>query len=214
VPTKPPPSSGPLIDWLRDEARAPFEAPRGDVGDQVALQWLPELAEADSRVGFAVGKLLGEGDPVVTERLLHVATNAAMRCGVATALADAAPTLATLDAGPTSSMLGRAVRTLQLLRGVGALPVPALQTLHGIDQREDGWPTSVAIGLASATSRFLDLVVPALTRASAADTHELAWVFLANASEETIATVLKHVGKHASSTLRDNLANALARESP
>jgi hypothetical protein len=53
--------------------------PRGDVGDQLALQWLPALAESDSRVRFAVQHLLAEGDPLVVARLIDVADNAAMR---------------------------------------------------------------------------------------------------------------------------------------
>ena len=60
------------------------------------LQWLPELAEGDSRVAFAVEHLLAEGDPVVTDRLLHVATNAALRRAVAAALPRAAATLASI----------------------------------------------------------------------------------------------------------------------
>lgn len=104
--TKPPPRSGPVVDWLRDEARAPFQLPRGDVGDQVPLQWLPEMAEADSRVGLAVGALLGEGDSLVTDRLLQVSTNAAMRRAVAAALAVAASTLAAIHAAPEMTSLG------------------------------------------------------------------------------------------------------------
>jgi hypothetical protein len=207
-----PPSAGPLIDWLRDEARADFETPRGDVGDQVPLQWLPELAAVDSRIGFAVQNLLGEGDPTVTDRLLHVATNAAMRRAVAAALGRTAPTLAATQAVPDSTMLGRAVRSLQILKDVGPLPDDALQVLHNIDRREDGWPSSLAIGLAVAADRFVDLLEPALSRVDADEAHELAWVLLANASEGDVAKVLNHAAAHASQPEREKFGEALKRD--
>lgn len=209
---KAPPPTGPLIDWLRDEARAPFEAPRGDVGDQVPLQWLPEMATNDSRVGFAVQNLLRESDPAVTDALLHVATNAAMRRAVAAVLGAAAPTLASLQVVPQSTMLGRAVRSLQVLKDVGPLADDALAVLHDIDRPADGWPSSVAIGLAAATDRFLDRVAPTLAQADAEQAHELAWVLLANASESAIAKTLKHAAAHTSQPDREKFGAALKRD--
>ena len=89
---------------------------------------------------------------------------------------------------------------------------PTLAALHDIDRAEDGWPTSVALGLAQATSRFLDLVVPTLTRAGDEVAHELAWVFLANATEDTVDAVLQHVATHASLASRERLAAAVKRD--
>jgi hypothetical protein len=207
-----PPRTGPLTDWLRTEARASFELPRGDVGDQVPLQWLPEEAVADSRLELAVANLLREGDPVVSDRLLDVSTNAAMRRGVVAALADAATTLRAVEVTPDWTLLGRAVRALRVLDGVLPLPDATLRTLHDIDARKDGWPTSVAIGLAAAPARFTDLLAPTLTRCSPEDAKELAWVFLANASEDGIRTALRHTASHSPTSDKDRFATAIKRE--
>jgi hypothetical protein len=208
----PPPPKGPLTDWLREEARAPFETPRGDVGDQVALQWLPELAEHDSRVGFAVQNLLREGDPVIVDRLLQITNNAPMRRAVLAVLPDVAQTLGAIDAAGGFSLLGRAVHALQLLKGVGAVPDATLQLLHDIDRPEHGWPTSTAVGLAVARNRFLDRIIPTLTTATPEQIDELAWVFLANADEDAVTAVLKHVGAHAPLPLREQFGAAIKRD--
>lgn len=204
-----PPRTGPLIDWLRDEARADFETPRGDVGDQVALQWLPELAESDSRIAFAVENLLDEGDRLVTDRLLHVATNAAMRRAVVAALPHAAAKLASVPAAGGFTMLGRAVRALRNFDGV-TLPSAAARALHDIDQPGNGWPTSAAIGLALAPNEFLDLLGPALAAASGDDISEFAWVLL-GASEDTLDKVF-HAASAQPAPLRDKLAAAIKSE--
>src|SRR4051812_1631332 len=117
-----PPRTGPLIDWLRAEATAPFEAPRGDLGDQVPLEWLPELAASDSRVAFAVEHLLSEGDPTVTDRLIPVATKAAMRQAIAAALPNAAATLASIPAAPGYPERAGAVFALRNFGGVSMSP--------------------------------------------------------------------------------------------
>jgi hypothetical protein len=80
----PMPATGPLVDWLRAEAHAPFTQPRGDVGDQLPLVWLVPLAERDSRIPFAVGELLREGDLTVSRCLF--ADRRARRSWAATAL--------------------------------------------------------------------------------------------------------------------------------
>lgn len=205
----PPPPTGPLMDWLRTEARAPFEAPRGDVGDQVALQWLPELAERDSRVVFAVEHLLGEGDELVTDRIMHVATNAAMRRAVAAALPGAASTLASIPAAPGFTELTRAVFALRNFDGVTVSPA-ALRVLHDIDRTEDGWPTSAAIGLALAPDDFLDRLGPALLSATGNQLSEFSWVLLGG-DEAAIINVLRAVQNQPDS-LRIKLADALKLE--
>jgi hypothetical protein len=208
----PPPPEDSLIDWLREKARAPFETPRGDVGDQVPLQWLPDLALQDSRVGFAVQQLLREGDAGVTDRLLHVSTNSAMRRAVAAALGDSATTLASIEAAGGFTMLGRAVHALQILRDAGPLPDATLTVLHDIDRRGNGWPSSLAIGLAASPERFIEQLVPALPRLTAEETHELAWVLIGNASEDTLTLIFAHVGAQASTTERANLADAVKHD--
>jgi hypothetical protein len=205
----PPPATGPLIDWLRDEAGAPFEAPRGDVGEQVALQWLPELAETDSRVVFAVEHLLAEGDRGITDRILHVATNAPMRRAVAAALPTAAPTLASVPAAGGFTELARAVFALRTLDGV-PLSTATLRVLHDIDRSENGWPTSAAIGLANAPDDFLDLLGPAIAAATMEQMSEFASVLLGG-DESALAKVLRAAGKQPDSQ-RDKLADAIKRE--
>ena len=205
----PPPPTGPLIDWLRDEAGAPFEAQRGDVGDQVALQWLPELAETDSRVAFAVEHLLAEGDRGITDRILHVATNAAMRRAVAAALPTAAQTLASVPAAGGFTELARAVFALRNLDGV-SLSTTALRVLHDIDRTENGWPTSAAIGLAVAPDDFLDLLGPAIAAATTEQLSEFAWVLLGG-DESALDKVLRAAGKQPDAQ-RQKLADAIKRE--
>src|SRR5258706_13448811 len=72
------PPRGQLVDWLRAEASQPFELPMGDVGDQLALQWLTRLFVEQpneiSRLGYAVEALLGEGDLEVSRRRLEWAS--------------------------------------------------------------------------------------------------------------------------------------------
>src|SRR3954469_4140830 len=204
-----PPRTGPLIDWLRTEAKAPFEAPRGDLGDQVALQWLPELAESDSRVPFAIEHLLGEGDPLVTDRILHVAQEPAMRRAVAAALPNAAATLASIPAAGGFTELARAVFALRNFDGVSLSPAAA-QVLHDIDRVENGWPTSAAIGLALAPDEFLDLLPKAIAAANDKQMSEFGWVLLGG-DESALDKVLRSASAQPDA-IRQKLADAIKSE--
>lgn len=206
----PPPRTGSLIDWLRNEAKAPFETPRGDVGDQVALQWLPEFAENDSRVPFAVEHLLGEGDELVVYRLIHVAsTSAAMRRAIAAALPHSAASLAQLHAGGGFTELGRAVRVLGNVAGLTLSPAAA-QALHDIDRTENGWPTSAAIGLALAPDEFVDLLPSAVMAATDEQIREFALVLI-GASEAALDKVFRAAATQPDA-VRQKLADAVKGE--
>jgi hypothetical protein len=195
------PAAGPLVDWLRAEAQAPFTQPRGDVGDQLPLLWLVPLAERDARIPFAVGELLREGNLMVSRRLLQVAVLAEagpqLRSSVARVLADVAPTLAALHDGDRS-LLRVAVETVALpARMAGPLPPDALATLRTIDRREDGWPLSLAITLIGDVAAALDLVAPAAARMKDDDMPQFMLELAAIASEAVVAATLQRIAADA-----------------
>ena len=212
----PMPAKGPLIDWLRAEAQEPFDPPRGDVGDQVALQWLVPLVEQDSRLAFAIGELLREGDYVVCERLLKLATLAAagphFGSAVARVLADVAPTLAQLHDGERT-LLKPAVEALTATTSLAEpLPQAALATLRAIDRREDGWPLSLAIALIGDVSAALDLVASAAARMNDDDARRFTFQLVAVADEPTQAATMQRLGAEASPAVCAHLGAVLQQQ--
>ncbi|MDB4965495.1 MAG: hypothetical protein JWN44_1184 [Myxococcales bacterium] len=212
---KPMPPAGPLLDWLRAEAQAPFQEPRGDTGDQLALQWLAAAAKQDSRVPFAVEHLLREGDPRVCERILRVANLAeappALKSAVARALDPV--TAAQLRATTTPSghsLLGLAVRALRNPKDA-QLSAAIVPVLHDIDDARDGWPSSVAIGLTVDANRFVDRLDDALQKMSPEDAAELSFILL-QGDEPAIRTALQHAGGNPSTQARQQLGDAVHRE--
>jgi len=94
---QPIPISGPVVNWLRDEASQPFVQGRQGADDDIPLGWLPQLASSDKRVPDAIVQLLGEGDPVVTSRIVAVAAvsdAAPLKGAVARAIGKSAKVLA------------------------------------------------------------------------------------------------------------------------
>ncbi len=212
----PMPAKGPLIDWLRAEAKEPFEQPRGDVGDQVALQWLVPLVEQDSRLPFAIGELLREGDYLVCERLLKLATLAAagpqLGSAVARVLAAVAPTLAQLQDGDRT-LLRPAVEALSVTSSLAEpLPPDALATLRAIDRREDGWPLSLAIALIGDANAALDLVAPAAARMNDDDVRRFTFELVALADEPTQAATMRRIGQEASAAVCAHVGAGLQRQ--
>lgn len=175
----PMPPTGPLTAWLRYEAQHPREYGGHRDGDYLTMFWLAEwLREAPldmDRVLAAVEELLGEGDARVSSNLLEAA-----RCGppsicwaVACAIGLHAPILAKQAdpaSAPTRSLLATAVRSALGVLIVGSrdeariIPAAALDVLWGITERDEGWPTSVEIGLAADYPRFAPLLVPTLAK--------------------------------------------------
>jgi hypothetical protein len=214
--TQPIPTAGPLIDWLRNEARQPFEQPRGDVGDQVPLQWLLPVAQRDSRVAFAIEHLVREADSLVAARLLRLAilpeTPPTVKSAIARALGNGgARNLASVDAGSGFSLLGLAVRTMRLPRETGAISANALAALHDIVDRKDGWPTSIAVGLTSNPSQFVDVLEASSARLSDADAAEIAFVLL-QADESRIAAALREITRATSPTTRARIGAAIKQD--
>jgi hypothetical protein len=163
------PARGQLIDWLRDEAGKPFETPRGDVGDQLPLQWLArqfvEMPQEVSRLTHAVEALLGEGDLEISRRLLEVISDGppAYRSAVARAVGKHAQVLGAVDVpGANRTLLGLAVASLGGDRLAEPLGDDTLAALGAIARPEDGWPASVAIGARADYPRFADALSDAL----------------------------------------------------
>jgi hypothetical protein len=211
------PRSGPLSDWLRDEARKPFEIPRGDVGDQLPLQWLSELMRGDTndarRLVDAVEALLAEQDPLVVSRILTVAELAEapprLRSAVARALPSAGAFWAATPDG-SGTLLRAAVQSLAALdRLAEPLPAGALAVLAGVDRPEDGWPLSAAVALAADYAGFRDLLVPTVERA---EPSRLALTLLVHGGDELKQDGFERIGREASPAARDRFAAALKEQ--
>jgi hypothetical protein len=210
------PPRGPLVDWLRSEAARPFELPRGDVGDQLPLQWLTRLfveqPQDASRLAFAVEALLGEGDLEISRRLLEVLSDGppAYRSVVARAVGKYSKILSNVIV-PSSdrTLLGLAVSSLSQDRLAEPLSDETLAVLEGIDRVEDGWPTSVAIGLWADYPRFSDRWMDTLTRLSDPMLARLILDVLAWVGEPTTTDGFERVGRECSDALRQRIAEAV-----
>lgn len=203
------PPSGPLVDWLRDQARQPFIQARGDEGDQIPLQWLVPLVDSDSRIPAAIGELLGEGEPIVTARLLAVAAAAGssttFRGLVARAIGKDADVLARTDVGDAQSALGLAVYALWP-------PVPmaddTLQALQRIQRREDGWPLSLRTGIAIDFPRFASDAVPGFDRMTDREQHDVMRGLLQRADERTVLQLFGEIARDGTDVLKRRVAAA------
>lgn len=195
--TNPPPSAGPLADWLRQEARAPFVAPRGDEGDALPLAWLvPAIASGEldeDRLSDALTALLGEADAEVSRRLLEASSldpPPSLRAAVARAVALSSTTLAALDQGAgVYSLLKLAVHLLDLGDVADPLSPETLEALAHISSERDGWPVSVAVGLRGDPDRFVPLGADVVTRATDA-AHQRFWLSAIRLPESTLASLL------------------------
>ncbi len=212
-----PPPTGLLYDWLRTEAQRPFEQPRGDVGDQLPLQWLNQAIDKDptnaARLVAAVEQLLGENDPVVSARILDVAslpeTSPLLRAAVASAIGRNPQALAGLADGTRGTLLGTAVRALGSGKVAGPLDNDTLDTLLAINRPEDGWPESVRIGLTAGDARFLPKLTSTLAQASDEQLQRFVLGLLATTDSRTVKEGLERVGREAPSVVRDRVAAAV-----
>jgi hypothetical protein len=213
------PAQGSLVDWLRDEAARFFEQPRGDVGDQLPLQWLTRLfadrPQDVSRLAFAVEVLLGEGDVEISRRLLEVLSEAppAYRSAVARAVGKHATVLGSV-AVPASgrSLLGLAVASLAQDRLAEALGDDTLAVLAGIDRAEDGWPTSVAIGLWADYRRFSQAWMSALATLTGPQLDRFVLDVLSWVGEPTTTEGFEQVGRESDASFRQKVGEAVKRQ--
>jgi hypothetical protein len=210
--------SGPLTDWLRAEALKPFDPPRGDQGDQVALQWLTyvptEGDELTRRLASAVEALLGDGDPQIAERVIEVTPQLppTIRSAVARAVGKHAIQLQTMPR-PVLSFLGAAVHGLQGGRLAEPLPPETLDRLLTIDSLRDGWPVSVELGLLARDPRFLDVLVQAVERMS---DSQLDNMLLGLLNEQGVGghaaeASLERIGSEAGTAMRARVGEAVQR---
>ncbi|MGZ3426458.1 MAG: hypothetical protein ACXVCV_07410 [Polyangia bacterium] len=202
------PASGPVVDWLRNEARQPFTEARGDVGDFIALQWLLPMVDRDPRIPAAIVDLLGEGDELVTTRLLQLAAapdaTATLRAAVARAIAKHHRTLAGLSLGDQTA-LGMAVYAMW---PSPPLADDTLDALHDVQRPEDGWPLSLRTGIVADLPRFQDRLVGDFARMSDREQREVMRGLLARASEKTILDVLEQLARDGDAALVARVAQA------
>lgn len=206
---QPIPTSGPILNWLRNEASQPFVQGREGAEDDLPLGWLPQLASSDQRVPDAVVQLLGERDPVVTSRIVAVAAASdapALKGAVARAIGKSASVLASVHAGSEQSALGTAVYAIW--------PPPPLsddtiQALTKISRREDGWPLSLRIAIAVDFSRVADSVVSAFEQMTDDDQGYVLLGLLQRAAPNTIVALLQRIGNDGSAALRARVSAAL-----
>jgi hypothetical protein len=212
-----PPASGPLTDWLREEARQPFEAPRGDQGDQLPLQWLIEFMGQDpslaKRVAGAVEELLGESDSRVTERILTIAAlpeaSPTLRSAVANAIGRHADTLAKSAGVMGEPLLAAALRSLQTNRFTKPLSNETIAALEKIERPEEGWPLSVLIGLFADGDRFVGRLVPTLLQLGDEQMDRFVGGLLACGGEALVRVALERIGREAPKPLRQKVAKAV-----
>jgi hypothetical protein len=190
------PATGSVVDWLRNEARQPFVEGRGDEGDFIALQWLLPMVDRDPRIPAAIVDLLGEGDAVVTARLLQLAAapdaSATLRGAVARAVGKHHQKLAALVLSSDQSALGAAVYAMW---PSPPLADDTLDALHDVQRAEDGWPLSLRTGIVADLPRFEDRLVGDFDRMSDREQREVLRGLLARGSEKTIVEVLEKLGR-------------------
>jgi hypothetical protein len=213
------PPVGPLVDWLRGEAGLPFEEPIGDVGDHLPLMWLTRMVRDQpqdaSRLGFAIEVLLGEGDLEISRRILDVLSGAppAYRSAVARAVGKHSQVLASVDVPDANqTLLGAAVRPLAQDRLAEALSDETLQVLARIDRSEDGWPTSLAIGLWADYARFADALVAAVARLDGPPLDRFLLDVMSWVGEPTTTEGFERIGRETSDELRRRFGAAVKRQ--
>jgi hypothetical protein len=203
------PASGSLVDWLRNEARQPFTEARGDAGDFIALQWLLPMVDRDPRIATAVVDLLGEGDALITTRLLQLAAapdaTATLRAAVARAIAKHGRTLAGLQLSDEQTALGQAVYAMW---PSPPLSDETLAALHDVQRPEDGWPLSVRTGIVADLPRFQDRLVGDFGRMSDREQREVMRGLLASANEKTILDVLEQLARDGDAALVARVSQA------
>jgi hypothetical protein len=209
MPTSPIPSTGSLVDWLRSEAQRPFQEPRGDEGDQIALQWLQPLVDRDPRIAAAVVELLGEGDRMVTTRLLQLAAapdaTASLRGAVARAIAKHHQTLAAVQCSSDQTALGLAVYAMW---PPPPLADDTLAALHDVQKPEDGWPLSVRTGIVTDLPRFSDRLVGDFARMTDREQRNVLLEVFARASEQTLLDMFAQLASEADAALIARVAQA------
>jgi hypothetical protein len=203
------PASGSVVDWLRNEARQPFTESRGDVGDFIALQWLLPMVDRDPRISAAIVDLLGEGDQLVTERLLQLAAapdaSATLRAAVGRAIAKHHQTLAGVQTSSDQTALGSAVYAMW---PAPPLSDDTLDALHDVQRSEDGWPLSLRTGIVADLPRFEDRLVGDFTRMSDREQREVMRGVLARATEQTILEVMERLARDGDAALVARVAQA------
>ncbi len=203
------PARGSVVDWLRKEAREPFMEARGDVGDLIALAWLLPMIDHDRRISAAIVDLLGEGDALVTPRLLELAAtpdaSAKLRAAVARAIAKHHETLASVPISSEKTALGCAIDAMW---PAPPLSDDTLDVLHDVQRPEDGWPLSLRTGIVADLPRFADRFVGDFDRMSDGEQREVMRGVLTRATENTILALFERLAREASAPIVARVAHA------
>jgi hypothetical protein len=206
------PPAGPLTDWLRDEARHPREY--GRAGEYPPMFWLAQYLNENppdaDRIDAAVEALLGEGDAAVSFHLLSAARSGppSLRAAVARAVGAHAATLARLQGPHGRSLLADAVdaiRTWVSARSGAAAPSATVEVLSNITRREDGWPTSLLLGLIIDFARFAPRLVPALQQLGP-DEQQRFLLAIVISAEPQLAAIVDRIAAEAPDDLKRQVA--------
>lgn len=206
---QPIPTSGPVANWLRNEASQPFVQGRDGAEDDIPLGWLAQLAASDKRVPDAVVQLLSEGDPVVTSRIVAVAAASdapALKGAVARAIGKSAKVLAGVQGTSEQSALGTAVYAIWPPPPLGD---DTIDSLIQISRREDGWPLSLRTVIVVDFTRVADAVVSGFDQMTDDDQRYVLLGLLQRAAPDTMSALLQRIGDDGTPALRARVATAL-----
>ena len=207
---QPIPPTGSVVDWLRNEASQQFVQGRAGDEDDLPVAWLLQAIDRDRRIVDAVVELLGEGDPVISARLLALAASsnasAVFKGAVARAIGRSASVLAQTQAATDQSALGMAVYALWPPPPLGDETIDALVR---IDRPEDGWPLSLRTVILADFSRVADSVADAFDKMSDKEQRYVLLGLLQRAAPDTVRTLVERIGNDGSPALRSRVATAL-----